>query len=30
MVEAGRTLVTGDGTDYRFPDELKRELKDVR
>ena len=23
----GRTLVTGDGTDWQFPDELKRKLK---
>jgi hypothetical protein len=30
MVGAGRILVTGDGTDWRFLDELKRELKDVR
>jgi hypothetical protein len=30
MVGAGRILVVGDGTDWRFPDELKRELTDVR
>ena len=28
MVAAGRSLVTDDGTDWRFPDELKRELKE--
>jgi hypothetical protein len=30
MVGAGRILVIGDDADWRFPDELKRELTDVR